>query len=92
VFLLGLLSALATDMGTTFHTFIYSVGGYVALLLLIILRRPANPTNVDLVLVAWALRSFFSPASLFLRRSLRSQAWRHTLHSGSDRESLNFAQ
>jgi len=59
VFILGLLASLAADMGETGATFLYSLGGYIALLLMVMLRRPKKPTDLDVFLVGWALPLIF---------------------------------
>jgi len=46
-------------MGESFQAFISSLGVFVVLLLLIILRRPAAPSKLDLLLVGWGLPILF---------------------------------
>ena len=56
---LALWCALVMDMGESALTLLFSVGVYVVLLLLVMLRRPAAPTKLDLLLVGWALPILF---------------------------------
>lgn len=58
-FVLAIWCSLVLDMGESLHTFLYSIGGDAVLLLLIMLRRPATPTALDLFLVGWALPLIF---------------------------------
>jgi len=46
-------------MGESLQVFLYSLGVFVALLLLITLRRPATPSKLDLLLVGWGLPILF---------------------------------
>lgn len=57
--LLGFLSTFVPDQGVGITAFIYSLGVFVALLLLIMLRRPATPSKFDLLLVGWGLPVLF---------------------------------
>ena len=59
VFVLALWCGMVLDMGESLHTFLYSLGGYVVLILLVMLRRPTTPTALDLLLVGWALPIIF---------------------------------
>jgi len=53
-------------MGESLRAFLCALGGYVALVLFAMLRRPINPTKADLFLVGWALPiSFFAGLFLF---------------------------
>jgi len=56
---LSLWCAFVLDMGESFQAFLHSLAAYVALLLLIMLRRPASPSKLDLLLVGWALPLLF---------------------------------
>jgi hypothetical protein len=49
VFLLALWCSLAADMGESLAKFIFSLGGYLVLLILVMLRRPTTPTDLDLL-------------------------------------------
>jgi len=59
ILLLSLWCALVLDMGESLQVFLYSLGVFVALLLLITLRRPATPSKLDLLLVGWGLPILF---------------------------------
>lgn len=64
--LLTIWCSIALDMGESLGAFLCALGGYIALVLFAILRRPRNPTKVDLFLVGWALPIiFFAGLSLF---------------------------
>ena len=56
---LALWCGTVLDMGESFQAFLYALGVYVVLLLLIMLRRPAKPSKLDLLLVGWALPILF---------------------------------
>jgi hypothetical protein len=62
---LTLWCGLVLDMGESAFTLLYSLGGYLALILLVMVRRPSSPTPLDLVLVGWSLPIIFF-AGLFL--------------------------
>ena len=47
------------DMGESFQAFLYALGVYAVLVLLIMVRRPATPSKLDLLLVGWALPILF---------------------------------
>ena len=59
MFFLSLWCGLVMDMGESALTLLFSFGVYVVLLLLVMLRRPATPTKLDLLLVGWALPILF---------------------------------
>jgi hypothetical protein len=63
---LALWCGFVLDMGESLYAFLCSLGGYAALLLLIILRRPTTPTKLDLLLVAWALPILFFAGTVLL--------------------------
>jgi hypothetical protein len=46
-------------MGESSQAFRYALGIYAVLLMVIILRRPAMPSKLDLFLVAWGLPMLF---------------------------------
>ena len=54
------------DMGESFQTFLYALGVYVVLLLLILLRRPTTPSKLDLLLIGWGLPILFFSLLLLL--------------------------
>ena len=54
------------DMGESFQAFLYALGAYVVLLLLILLRRPTAPTRLDLLLIGWGLPILFFSLLLLL--------------------------
>ena len=62
---LTLWCSMVLDMGESAFTFLYSLGGYLVLIVLVMLRRPSSPTSLDLVLVGWSLPIIFF-AGLFL--------------------------
>jgi asparagine N-glycosylation enzyme membrane subunit Stt3 len=53
------LVSLVLDMGESLQAFLCSLGIFIVLLLLIILRRPAEPSKLDLLLVGWGLPILF---------------------------------
>jgi hypothetical protein len=56
---LALWCVMVMDMGESLMTLLYSLGAYVPLLLFIMLRRPATPTKLDLLLIGSALPILF---------------------------------
>lgn len=66
---IGLLALFCTgvlDYGASSRTFLYTVGVYVPLLLLIMLRRPSTPSRFDLFLIGSGFPLFFLVARIFL--------------------------
>ena len=53
------------DMGESFYTFLYSLGAYVPLVVIIILRRPTKPTKFDLMVIKWGLPILFFLGLIF---------------------------
>jgi hypothetical protein len=65
-FVLALWCSLVLDMGESLHSLFCALGGYVGLVLIVMLRRPKTPTAFDLILVAWAVPLiFFASILLF---------------------------
>src|SRR5438105_4390562 len=56
---LALWCGTVLDMGESFQAFLYALGVYLVLIVLILLRRPATPSKLDLLLVGWALPILF---------------------------------
>ncbi len=54
------------DTGATREVFLYSLSVYAMLVLLIMVRRPATPSKLDLILVGWALPVLFFALLLLL--------------------------
>jgi hypothetical protein len=50
---------LVLDMGESFITFLYSLGTYIGLVIVVIFRRPILPTNADLLIIKWGLPVLF---------------------------------
>jgi hypothetical protein len=56
VFAISVVASLINDASNdAFNSFLYSLGVYVLLVLLIMFRRPAAPTKVDLALIRLGL-------------------------------------
>ncbi len=56
---LCVLTSVTMDGGISLNILARSVPAYAALVLLVILRRPATPTRLDLILVRWGLVIIF---------------------------------
>ena len=64
--LLSLWCAMVTDMGESSQVFGYTIVTYAVLILLIMIRRPATPTRLDLLLVGFGLPVLFFLGLLFI--------------------------
>ena len=62
---LALVCSMILDGGASTSLYLCALGGYLSTILLVMLRRPANPSPLDLVVVGWMLPATFFPL-LFL--------------------------
>jgi hypothetical protein len=51
-FVLALWCSMVLDMGESLHSLLYALGGYLGLVLIVMLRRPKTPIAFDLILSA----------------------------------------
>lgn len=59
IIVLGVFSSLGLDFGETLEMYAFALAAYLALLLLILLRRPQTPTPTDLLALKWGMLCLF---------------------------------
>ena len=65
VALLTLWCGFVLDMGESLSVFLCSLGAYTVLLTIVSLRRPAEPTKLDLLIIKWGLPILFFSGLFF---------------------------